>query len=150
MIAFSFEVLNTEDSVDGLSRGHLTIHGDLRSCTSRGKKPDQSMLIFPSIVLLLDQTRFFYLSSLRKVCNFVGVDCSFQFVLERTHEGTFCLKCDGEVLTQTSKQDVIEAIWLGVTRFMDDYGHHISPDDIMYEDLNKAMSEFKRIVFKTS
>ncbi|GAA1075670.1 hypothetical protein [Kitasatospora arboriphila] len=77
MITFKFSRRPAQGSAGGFDLGDIDIIGQISSATSTEKHPDQGMMIFPSVALLLDQLRP-AISAGKGVVNFCGVDSSFQ------------------------------------------------------------------------
>jgi hypothetical protein len=146
MLRFELEISphTTEDDIDGLARGHLTITGSQGTATSKGQQPDQSMMIFLSIVELLDGLRRFLLDRHASRYHFVGVDSSFQLVITRETDDAIRIMCDQDTLDVVRPEEMIAAVWAGIDRFMSRYGQHIAADDLVADDLHSSIESFTR------
>lgn len=120
--------IENDNEIDDFSLGHMTIIGTLNSCTSKGKVPNQSMMIFISIPLLLDGIRQFLNDKKSLTYNFVGVDCSFQFFLLKVEKEEIVIKCEKDVIDQVNSNELILAVWNGVQGFTNDFGQHLEPN----------------------
>lgn len=56
-IRFELDEAPMEEMIDSFSMGHITISGDQGELTSHGQTPDQSMMIFLSVISFLDSIR---------------------------------------------------------------------------------------------
>jgi hypothetical protein len=146
MLHFELEISphTTEDDIDGLARGHLTITGSQGTATSKGQQPDQSMMIFLSIVELLDGLRRFLLDRHASRYHFVGVDSSFQFLVTREADDAIRVMYDQNTLEVVRTEDMIAAVWAGIDRFMSRYGRYIVADDPVADDLHSSLESFAR------
>jgi predicted secreted protein len=145
MLATELELASIEanDRVDTFSRGYITIRGKYGIATSKEKKPDQSMMLLLSIVQLLDSIRSFIQDSKADKYNYVGVDCSFQFFIERDGDLLSLLNNRKEEIDRVRPIELIEAIWKGVNNFMSCYGQCIDSADLVTDDLYSSIKEFK-------
>uniref|UniRef100_UPI0030DCF6C2 hypothetical protein n=1 Tax=Cyanothece sp. BG0011 TaxID=2082950 RepID=UPI0030DCF6C2 len=62
---------NAIEEIDSFSKGHITIEVNNKIITSKNKTPSQSMMIFISLVELLDGVRLFIVDKNKKQYNFV-------------------------------------------------------------------------------
>ncbi|MFG3044029.1 hypothetical protein ACGFZR_03745 [Streptomyces sp. NPDC048241] len=81
-----FTVRPDQNDASGFDPGDMAVSGDLGTVDSAGHVPDQGMMIYPSVVLLLDSLGNFLRSNAR-VLNFTGADTSFCLVVRRTKGG---------------------------------------------------------------
>ncbi|MDQ3684470.1 MAG: hypothetical protein M3430_02550 [Acidobacteriota bacterium] len=146
MLTFEFEIAPSivNGQIDGLSRGHLTISGSHGFVTSKGKTPDQSMMIFLSIVELLNGVRRLLLNRNSITYNFVGADCSFQFSINKTNQNSLAITSDIEPIDEVTQSEIVLAVWNGVNNFISFYGHHIDADDLVSDDLDSSIDEFRK------
>lgn len=145
MLIFTLELIpaSVEQGLTGLSRGHLSIQGSHSSVTSKDRVPDQSMMIFISIVELLDGLRRFFSDTRSKSYKFIGADCSFQFTVKRVKENQFTLISDGQEIDTVTQTEIVQAIWKGVKSFLDCYQNQIDSTDTVANDLSSAVAEFR-------
>ena len=148
MVTFTFELTTyaQEAGVSGLSRGHLTISGATNTITSKGHIPDQSMMVFMSIVDLLDGARQFLQTPGQKQYNFVGTGCSFQFTIKRTKGDKLLISNPTNVIDTVSVKDFVQAIWQGTQAFLKAYESHLSATDMVADDLYHAVQDFEETV----
>jgi len=146
MLTFEFEIASeNNESVDALSLGHITVKGRSTNATSKGRTPDQSMMIFLALVELLDGVRRFSKDEKSDLYNFVGTDSSFQIFITRTKAGHLSITCDDQVVDEVAEIELVRAIWSGADAFVARYGHYLHSDDIVTEDLISSLDEFERI-----
>lgn len=145
MLVFKFELTpySIETGIDGFSRGHITIQDKQEMLTSKGRVPDQSMMIFHSISSLLDDTRQFFQNPRAKGYT-PTFTSSFQFTIKRHKNGMFILTSSGKNFEEVTQADlVVKAIWNGVNDFLDKYGKYVNITDSIYDDLSESVEDFQ-------
>lgn len=145
MLSFKLELLNNEP-IDSYSLGHITIAGRNGAITSKGKIPDQAMMIFISITELLCSIRQFLCDENLKDYNFVGADSSFQFYLKREEKTLVLTNNRSNRVDSVTSSELSRSIWEGVNDFLSKYGHYITLEELIYDDLCYATEEFKKIL----
>lgn len=145
MLSLELEFISSkmEDEINSFTAGHMTISGLSRLVTSKGKQPDQAMMIFPSIVELLDGIRYWMLASRTPVYSFYAIDSSFQFTLRKEREESVKFIYEKEALGTVSKAELLQAVWSGVDSFVSRYGRYLTSADPVFEDLQDALKAFK-------
>lgn len=146
MLIFIFETgagKNTPE-VSGFSRGHMSIAGPWGEVTSKGKHPDKSLMIFPSIVELLDGVRGFLMDKNASRYLFVATDSSFQFLARRDAGERIEIWAEGNVLDIVEPSDLAGAVWSGLRRFTRSNGYPLKAGDPVIEDLKSSTEEFRR------
>lgn len=78
-IKFKMESNVIEEEIDSFSRGHITIRDKGGILSSKGRIPDQSMMIFFSISQLLSEVKMFMTNEERQKYNFIVTDSFFIF-----------------------------------------------------------------------
>ncbi|MGI8521632.1 MAG: hypothetical protein ACR2MC_13730 [Actinomycetota bacterium] len=111
--------------------------------TSKNRVPDQSMMLFSSIVELLDGLRRFFRNARVEGYTFVGTDCSFEFAVRRTRNGLFLLTSGSQEIDTASREEIVRAVWEGVRAFLDRYQDELDRTDIVADDLKCALAEFR-------
>jgi hypothetical protein len=144
MVRFRLELAaETDDDADDFARGHLTIHGSEATVSSRGSDPDQSMWLFPSAVELLDGVRRFLGDGTTRY-QFVGVDSSFQFVLEREAGERIRVVHGGELIETVDETELVRAVWDAVSSLDARYRQDLEQHGAVVADLRAATEEFGR------
>jgi hypothetical protein len=144
VLRFELEItpFDSECNIDGLSRGHMTVRGSEGSVTSKTDDPNQSIMIFHSIVELLDGLRRFVLSEDAGNYRFVGVDNSFQFTTTKSENDRVKLNSAQVTIDEVPTTEMVLAVWTGVSAFLSHYGEFIEPDDPISDDLRAALDSF--------
>ena len=81
VLNIEIEEIELEEGIDSYTRGHITIQGKGNIISSKDMTDNQSMMIFISISELLDGIGIFLNHQNQKIYYFVGVGCSFQFII---------------------------------------------------------------------
>lgn len=121
----------TTSARSGHELGHMSFAGEEGICTSRGKGPDQAMMICLALVELLDGLRRFLVE--RQVeYMFVGTDSSFSVQFRRGGKGRIAVRCGTTFLGEA------EIAIHGATRF----GLRITPHSGHYlNGVSRALSD---------
>lgn len=140
-LSLEFELTDTSAAqrVTGLSRGHVTLEGDSGIVTSAGRTPDQSMLVFLSIVDLLDGLQRLLSGPPNGDWEWVGNDSSFSTRFRR-RKGRVAVEAMGDPVGDVPDRELAHAAWHAADRFVRE--HRLPPSDIAYDDLRSALEEF--------
>jgi hypothetical protein len=122
----------------------MSFAGEEGLCTSRGKVPDQAMMICLAIVELLDGLRRFLVEGQGEY-TFVGTDSSFSVQFRRGGEGRMTVRCGAILLGEVEGSHLCRAILSGVESFLGHPGNPLSGDAPVREDLLAAIGEFARL-----
>ena len=118
MEPFRFEVLDAPERIHGLDLGHITISAPAGEITSKGRTPDQAMMLFPSIVDLLDGISRVASSSKGATFRFCSVDSSFEVIFARGKGDEIHLTRDRKSFGVVPARELVEALWAGVTALL--------------------------------
>jgi hypothetical protein len=144
MLRFTFEIIDGDNAgeISGFVRGHMGIAGPGGEVTSKGKRPDQSMMVFPSVVVLLDGIRRFLSDKKATHYHFVATDSSFQFTVQKDVGERISVSANGTVLDSLQPSQLVGAMWSGLLRFLASNAPRLKPDDAVAGDLNSSEREF--------
>ena len=140
MIAVQFTVRPGQGDASGFDLGDMTVTGDLGAADSAGHVPDQGMMIYLSVVQLLDSLGDFLRGNAR-VLSFIGADTSFGLVVRRTKNG-LSVAGDGDVVARTTAPELATA----VMHAAEDLGRNLPPRDTVASDWEAALAEFRPLV----
>jgi hypothetical protein len=129
------------EEVSSFSRGHITVHGSQKNISSIGHLRDQSMMIFLSIVQLLDGIR--HLSESDEDFRFVGEGSSFQFFV-KLRDQLICVEdTNGDVVGETRLDEFVIQLLKEVERLITTNSSLLCEEEIIYFDLQDSISQFK-------
>ncbi|MBN1205868.1 MAG: hypothetical protein JXB05_13200 [Myxococcaceae bacterium] len=135
---------HTASTRSGFDLGHMTIAGEKGICTSRGKKPDQAMMLAIAITDLLYGLERFLKEGQREY-TFIGTDSSFAVRFQRTKKGLIAVRCGTTLLGEVEATPMYRAVLSGVESFLGQPGNQLPGDDPVREDLLTAIEEFARL-----
>ncbi|MGW2422431.1 hypothetical protein ACWC0C_24760 [Streptomyces sp. NPDC001709] len=140
MMTVQFTVRPGQGDAHGFDMGDMTVTGDLGTADSAGHVPDQGMMIYISVVRLLDSLRGFLRGDAR-VLSFTGADTSFGLVVRRTKDG---LSVAGEngVVARTTAPELASA----VLHAAEALGRGLPPHDTVRFDWESAIADFRPLV----
>ncbi|MFE2061497.1 hypothetical protein ACFXDH_03710 [Streptomyces sp. NPDC059467] len=143
---FEFSVDENEaPPPSGFDLGHMDVRGDRGEASSRDRTPDQAMMIYLSLTLLLDSLRRF-LPGRDRSCTTSVVDSSFSLTFRRGKDGSIETLHDGTVIDRSSAADLAGAVHTGAERFAGPRLPLLPEDDAGREDLEKSLAEFGNFV----
>ncbi|MFF5143503.1 hypothetical protein ACFY6U_27845 [Streptomyces sp. NPDC013157] len=146
MIRFGFSVAENEaPPPSGFDLGHMDVRGDQGEASSRYRTPDQAMMIYLSLPLLMDGLRRFLPGRGRSFTT-AAVDSSFSLTFRRGKDGSIETLHDGTVIDRSSAEDLASAVHTGAERFAAPRLPLLPEDDAGREDLEKSLDEFGHFV----
>jgi hypothetical protein len=125
----------------GFDLGHMTFASEKGSCTSRGRMPDQAMMLAIAIVELLDGLRRF-LAEKRSEYTFVGTDSSFSVRFCKAKGGRIAVQCGTTQLGEVDATTLCRAVLSGAETFFRQPENELSKSDPALEDLTSAIEAF--------
>ncbi len=142
ILEFEFEPITTCDIYDGFELGNLSINGYLASISSSDLLGRGAMMIFTSAVCLLDGVRIFLQDTKRQSYEWVGDDSSFILKIERCDKHSVKIMVGKLQFGRYSNQAFAVSVKDGVSRLMKDYGHALTKNSAVLDDLSAALIEF--------
>ncbi|MER6269754.1 hypothetical protein ACFY0B_30385 [Streptomyces sp. NPDC001797] len=143
---FEFSVAENETPPpSGFDLGHVDVRGNRGEASSRDRTPDQAMMIYLSLPLLMDGLRRFLPGRDRSFTT-SAVDSSFSLTFRRGEDGTIKTLHDGTVIDHSPAGDLASAVHTGAKRFARGRLPLLPEDDAGREDLEKSLNEFGSFV----
>lgn len=144
MISFSFDVDPSElqPPSQGFALGDMEVRGTAGVTSSRGRTPDQSMMIFVAVSDLLDglhslgtgRTRHFH---------FVGSDSSFQLDFDLGEDGRITTRDDGGAdIDRSPAHEVYAAAYAAAASFLAAHRAQLPDQDPARTDLETSLTRF--------
>ncbi|MFJ9822555.1 hypothetical protein ACIRU3_46630 [Streptomyces sp. NPDC101151] len=140
MITFQFTVRPDQGDPHGFDMGDMVVTGDFGTVDSAGHVPDQGMMIYLSVVQLLDSLREFLQGDAR-VLSYIGADTSFNLVVRRNKEGLSVAGKNG-VIAQTTAPELTSAV-LHAAKAL---GRSLPQEDTVRFDWENAIADFRPLV----
>ncbi|MFJ3644008.1 hypothetical protein ACIPRD_30300 [Streptomyces sp. NPDC090108] len=140
MITVQFTVRPGQGDAGGFDLGDMAVTGDLGTADSAGHVPDQGMMIYLSVVQLLDSLGAF-LRGNDRMLTFTGADTSFGLVVRRTKDGLSVAGKDG-VVARTTARELASAVLCAA----EDLGPALPPEDPVASDWKAALAAFRPLV----
>jgi hypothetical protein len=140
VISVQFTVRPDQGDASGFDLGDMVVSGDLGTADSSGHVPDQGMMIYASVVELLDSLRNFLQGSSRML-SFIGIDTSFELLVRRTENGLSVADMNG-VVARTTALEFASAVLSAA----EGLGRGLTLDDAVASDWEVAVAEFRTLV----
>lgn len=134
---------NSERS--GFDLGHMTFTGEKGTCTSRGKSPDQVMMLAIAIKELLYGLEML-LKGNQSEYRFIGTDSSFSIRFQKVKKGCIAVRCGATAIGEVAAVDLCRAILSSVEAFIVQPGNELPENDPVREDLFSSVQRFKRLL----
>ncbi|MFF8728992.1 hypothetical protein ACF073_21220 [Streptomyces sp. NPDC015171] len=135
-----FTVRPGQSDASGFDLGDMAVTGEHGTADSAGHVPDQGMMIYLSVVQLLDSLGAFIRGDAR-VLTFTGADTSFGLVVRRTKDGLSVADENG-VVARTAAPELASA----VLRAAEDLRPALPPEDPVASDWETALAAFRPLV----
>ncbi len=129
----------------GFDLGHMAVTGNLGSYSSRGRTPDQAMMIHVSVSLLLDGLRSLVEAG-RGGHAFGAADSSFSLKFSLTKDGTITTRAPGTPVDRSDVRAVVTAVWAAAKEFADVQLPLLPADDAGRQDLEMSLAGFAPLV----
>lgn len=145
MVVFQCEWLDEQmlSGHSGFDLGHMTFSGEKGICTSRGKSPDQAMMLAIAITDLLYGLETL-LKGNQSEYRFVGADSSFSVWFKKSKRGSISVRCGTTELGEVESTILCKSILHGVETFFSQPGNELPVNDPVREDLLSSVQSFKR------
>ncbi|KOG64082.1 hypothetical protein ABZT16_18405 [Streptomyces flaveolus] len=139
MIAVQFTVRPGQGDASGFDLGDMAVTGELGTADSAGHVPDQGMMIYLSVVQLLDS-----LGGNARTLSFTGADTSFNLGVRRTKDG-LSVADKNAVVARTTAMELASA----VLHAAEDIGPSLPSEDPVASDWEAALAAFRPLVPST-
>ncbi len=144
MINVTVSVRPGQGEPSGFDLGDIFCESDLGWAGSTGHVPDQGMMIYPSVTLLLDGLSPL-LRGREKVVKFVGVDTSFGLVFKRDRMGVISVSTKGEILGRVNQGELARAILQPAQKLAVSNLSQIPENDAVRVDYLAALNDFRML-----
>jgi hypothetical protein len=140
MLTFSFELAAEPDTgtQSSYAMGYMSVLGPQGGVDSRTIEPAKQMMIFLSIVDLLDGLRRLIATPDWDTYQLIGTDSSFSVLFEKI-EKDVRVSANGSIISQCPAGQVASAVLRGVDLFL----ASAQPDEPAFSDLTQARADFK-------
>ncbi|MFI2761475.1 hypothetical protein ACH5A3_21780 [Streptomyces echinatus] len=140
VITFQFTVRPDQGAPSGFDMGDMLVTGALGTANSSGHVPDQGMMIYLSVVQLLDSLREFLQGDAR-VLSYIGADTSFNLVVRRNKDGLSVAGKNGVIARTT-----VPELTFAVLHAAETLGRSLPPEDTVRYDWENAIADFRPLV----
>ncbi|MFE4694232.1 hypothetical protein ACFRH6_29800 [Streptomyces sp. NPDC056749] len=140
MIEVKFSVRTEQGEPNGFDLGDIFIEGEYGAARSDGHVPDQGMMIYPSVTLLLDSLRPLFTGEKKRI-SFTGTDTSFQLDFKCDKKGLVSVSKNGMLLGKSSLDDLSKAVFQSAKNFAEDNLSGLPAGDAAHSDYLAALRD---------
>ncbi|MFF0433874.1 hypothetical protein ACFYU9_16805 [Streptomyces sp. NPDC004327] len=141
VITMKFSVRPGQGEASGFDLGDMVCSGELGEARSTGHTPDQGMMIYLSVPLLLDCLRE-WLRGQTKTLEFIGADTSFGLTFRKEKRHVSVASAAGPIGT-ASAQELAETVLRASEQLAVEALASLPADDSARPDYLAAMSAFR-------
>ncbi|MFG2600992.1 hypothetical protein [Streptomyces sp. NPDC048462] len=141
MIKIIFSVRSGQGEPSGFDLGDIICEGENGTARSSGHTPDQGMMIYLSVTLLLDSLRLLFSGEERRA-SFTGADTSFRLDFRRDKRGIIWVSTRDELLGKSSLDELAHAVLRPALELADGYTSDPSVRDSVRSDYISAVQDF--------
>ncbi|MET7953701.1 MULTISPECIES: hypothetical protein [Streptomyces] len=145
MIKVKFSVRAGQGEPSGFDLGDILVEGEHGAANSGGHVPDQGMMIYPSVTLLLDSLRMLF-SGEKKQISFTGVDTSFRLDFKCARKGLVSVSESGTLLGESSLDDLSNAVLRSAQILADEKLSGLAATDPVQNDFRAALRDLRATV----
>ena len=143
MIDILFSLNNPSLQLTGFELGHIDMVFENGKVSSRNRSPDQSMMIFITIVDLLDGLKELMLNKKNKEFTLIGADSSFMIQFNRLKNHQIGVYADNKTTCEINEADLAFSIYNACISFCEKYQNQLSNENCVEEDIKSALGDFK-------
>ncbi|MEV6393623.1 hypothetical protein AB0M39_02390 [Streptomyces sp. NPDC051907] len=148
MINLEFSVRPDQGDPSGFDLGDMTITGDLGAADSRGHYPDQGMMIYLTVPLLLYGLGRILRGEERRL-RFIGIDTSFRVDFHRNKKGV-SLSANRNKITNIEVAELASAVLLAAEALADSSLPTLPEKDVAKSDYLNTLNDFKALTASIS
>ncbi|MFD0291179.1 hypothetical protein [Streptomyces sp. NPDC127118] len=145
MIKMKFSVRPGQGEASGFDVGDIVCEGESGTVGSAGHAPDQGMMIYPSVTLLLDCLRTLVTDG-RKSVSFTGSDTSFRIDFRSNGKGFVSVSANGQLLGKCSIEDLAYEVLRPAQELADGDLSRLPAGDPVRSDYLSAVQELRATV----
>ncbi|MET7366448.1 hypothetical protein ABZS61_11560 [Streptomyces sp. NPDC005566] len=140
MIEVKFSVRAGQGEPSGFDLGDIFIEGEYGAAGSGGLVPDQGMMIYPSVTLLLDSLRTLFTGEKERT-SFTGTETSFRVDFKLDRKGLVSVSKNGKLLGRSSLEDLSYAVLRSAQSFAEGSLSDLPAGDAVQNDYLSALRD---------
>lgn len=138
----TFTVRPDQGEASDFDLGDITCEGESGAAGSAGHVPDQGMMIYLSVPLLLDSLRPL-LTGERKAVSFVGTDTSFRLDFKRDRKGVVSVSAKGTALGKCSLEELADTVLQSALELEENLRSNLPAGGAASRDLASSLERFR-------
>jgi len=141
-VRFQFSIDEMRPPPSGFELGHLEVQGRGATVTSRGRSPDQAMMVFVAAGDLLYGVRAVVSGRPGERFEFIGTDSSFRLDFTQLRDGRVLLRHGSTEIDTVTADELTSAVFGGVSEFAGRWLSTLASNDAARNDLEASLKEF--------
>ncbi|MFC4609083.1 hypothetical protein ACFO9E_14850 [Streptomyces maoxianensis] len=143
-----FSVRPGQGDPSGFDLGDMVWTGDFGDVSSVGHIPDQGMMIYPSVTLLLDGLAAL-LNGRDRTLNFIGADTSFGIVFRRSNKGV-SVSSRNKLIARANQGELAQALLLAAEDLAASSLVQLPETDAARTDYLAALNDFRALAKRSA
>ena len=144
MFNISFTINNMTDHISGFDLGHISISSNDNIISSFNREPDQSNMVFLTIVEMLDGLRKFWQNKKTKEYKLVCVNSSFSILFVRKRSGLVNIEVDESTILDLHEKMLAKQVYDSCYSFYKECKIKMIEDDPIIEDIEESLQQYKK------
>ena len=146
MLKFSFFFDHVSRPLSGFDLGHCSVEGGVHQVSSNDSARDQSMMLFISIVDLLDGVKGMLTDHTTKEFIFAAAGSSFELKFLRTRSNDIDVLHKNTLVGTVPIDLMASALFDAASRFSNQYIQMLPQDDAVKPGFESALIQFQTVV----
>jgi hypothetical protein len=138
-----FSISVDSDIISGFDLGNIHLSYNDISLSSSGKIPDQSCMVFITIVDMLNGVKNLIINEKLREFKLVCADSSFDVLFVKTKTSKYQVIVERKVLCILEKDVIVKEIFNSCSNVYNQYKPKMLEDDPIIEDIESALVSFK-------
>lgn len=140
---FSIRADSDSDTISGFDLGNIHLSYNDISLSSSGKVPDQSCMLFITIVDMLNGIKNLVINEKSREFKLVCADSSFNVLFVKTKTSKYQIIVDQKVLCILERDELVKGIFNSCSKVYIQYRPRMLDNDPIIEDIELALARFK-------
>ncbi len=144
MFNLQFSINVDSEIISGFDLGNISLSYNGITVSSSGKVPDQSLMVFITIVDMLHGINNLITNKHLKEFNLVCADSSFSILFKKLKNNEYQIVMDGKIICSITEEGLAREIYDSCYQTYIQYKGKMLDNDPMLEDIEEAIVSFRK------